>query len=383
MVGDGAIRGNVLRQSTPAVMQAGTMHIPDGYLSPSTCAAGYALAAGGWYAALKRIRRVLFTRAIPLISVFAAFCFVLMMFNLPLPGGTTGHAVGVTAATIVLGPWGAILATSIALAIQALFFGDGGITTLGANCFNMAIVGAFVAYVAYRLVSGSSDLNSRRRVIAAAIAGYLSINASAFMAAVEFGIQPMLFHDASGTPLYAPYPLRIAIPAMMIGHLTLAGFAEAFIAGGMVSYLQKVNPGLLRGLAGLQQGKTEFRVPANTGIRNLWLTVALLMMVTPLGILAVGTAWGEWSPVDFSSLQARAQMAAVSHGQAPPEAIPSGLRKLSSFWTAPFPDYAPAFVKSPHLGYLLSAMFGVGLVGLLSLIASVAAKKRNRRELGP
>jgi cobalt/nickel transport system permease protein len=362
-------------------MQAGTMHIPDGYLSPSTCATCYALAAGGWYVALKRIRRVLFTRAIPLISVFSAFSFVLMMFNLPLPGGTTGHAVGVTAATIVLGPWGAILATSIALAIQALFFGDGGITTLGANCLNMAIVGAFVAYIVYRLLSASSELSSRRRVIAAAIAGYVSINASALMAAVEFGIQPMLFHDASGTPLYAPYPLRIAIPAMMIGHLTLAGFAEAVITGGMVSYLQKVNPGLLQGLAGWQRGKPEFRVPAPTGIRNLWLTVALLMMATPLGILAVGSAWGEWSPVDFSSLQARAQIAAVSRGQAPPEAVPSGLQKLSSFWTAPFPAYAPAFVKNPRLGYLLSAMFGVGLFGVLSFVANLMAKKRNRREL--
>jgi cobalt/nickel transport system permease protein len=168
---------------------------------------------------------------------------------------------------------------------------------------------------------------------------------------------------------------------MMIGHLTLAGFAEAIIAGGMVSYLQKVNPGLLQGIAGLQQGKVEFRVPATTGIRNLWLTVALLMMAAPLGILAVGTAWGEWLPVDFSSLQARAQIAAVSQGQAPPEAVPSGLQRLSSFWTAPFPNYAPAFVKNPHVGYLLSAMFGVGLFGVLSFVASLVAKKRNRREL--
>jgi cobalt/nickel transport system permease protein len=356
------------------------MHIPDGYLSPSTCATCYALAAGGWYSSLKRIRRVLFTRAIPLISVFSAFCFVLMMFNLPLPGGTTGHAVGVTAATIVLGPWGAILATSIALAIQALFFGDGGITTLGANCLNMAIVGAFVAHFAYRLVSASSGLNSRRRVVAAAIAGYLSINASAFVAAVEFGIQPMLFHDAIGTPLYAPYPLQIAIPAMMIGHLTLAGLAEAVITGGMISYLQKANPRLLLGPAGLQQGRPEFPGPANAGIRNLWLTVALLMMVTPLGILAAGAAWGEWSPVELSSPQARAQIAAASHGQALPETVPSGLRKLSSVWTAPFPDYAPAFIKSPHFGYLLSAMFGVGLLGALSLVANAVAKRRNRRE---
>ena len=129
------------------------MHIPDGYLSPSTCATLYALAAAGWYSALKRIKRLLATRTIPLISVCGAFAFVVMMFNVPLPGGTTGHAVGVTVATIVLGPWGSILSISLALAIQALFFGDGGITTLGANCFNMAIVGSFVAYAVYRLIS--------------------------------------------------------------------------------------------------------------------------------------------------------------------------------------------------------------------------------------
>ncbi len=90
------------------------MHIPDGYLSPSTCAVLYVGAATGWYSALKRLKRVLLTRVIPLISVFAAFSFVVMMFNLPLPGGTTGHALGVTIAAIVLGPSGAILAISIA-----------------------------------------------------------------------------------------------------------------------------------------------------------------------------------------------------------------------------------------------------------------------------
>src|SRR5512143_1236637 len=127
------------------------MHIPDGYLSPSTCATLYVLAASGWYAALRRIKRILATRTIPLISVFAAFAFVVMMFNIPLPGGTTGHAVGVTIAAIVLGPWGAVVSISVALAIQAIVFGDGGITALGANCFNMAIAGSFVAWGVYRI----------------------------------------------------------------------------------------------------------------------------------------------------------------------------------------------------------------------------------------
>ena len=208
------------------------MHIPDGYLSPSTCAVLYCGAGAGWYVSLRRMKRNLNARMVPLISVFAAFSFVVMLFNLPLPGGTTGHALGVTIAAIVLGPSGAILATSLAIAIQALFFGDGGITTLGANCFNMAVVGSLVAYVTYRAISANAALASRRRVVAAAIAGYVAVNAAALLTAVEFGIQPMLFRDAQGVPLYAPYSLNVAVPAMMIGHLAIAGVAEAAISAG-------------------------------------------------------------------------------------------------------------------------------------------------------
>ena len=137
------------------------MHIPDGYLSPSTCAALYGAAVPFWYVAFARVKRLMHTRLVPLLAVTSAFCFVIMMFNIPLPGGTTGHAVGVGAATVVLGPWASMLSLSIALLIQALFFGDGGITTLGANCFNMAIVGSLVAHMVYRLVAGR--LRSRPR----------------------------------------------------------------------------------------------------------------------------------------------------------------------------------------------------------------------------
>ena len=366
------------------------MHIPDGYLSPSTCATFYLFAATGWYAALKRIKRLLATRAIPLISVFAAFSFVVMMFNVPLPGGTTGHAVGVGIATIVLGPWGSILAISIALAIQALFFGDGGITTLGANCFNMAIVGSFTAYVVYRMIAAHSNLESRRRVLAAAVAGYVAINASAFVTAVELGIQPVLFHDASGTPLYAPYPLHVAIPAMMIGHLTFAGLAEAAISAGMVSYLQRADLGLLRGVSGLAQAPGTIVADASLGDspgrlspRRLWWAVALLMLFTPLGILAAGTAWGEWSSADLMNPHTREQIGAASGNHAPPSSVPVGIEKLSTVWTAPFPGYAPRFIKSPAFGYLLSAMFGVGFMVLASLVARVAGGKWPRRNLHP
>jgi len=369
------------------------MHIPDGYLSPSTCATFYLFAATGWYAALKRVKRLLATRAIPLISVFAAFSFVVMMFNVPLPGGTTGHAVGVGIAAIVLGPWGSILAISIALAIQALFFGDGGITTLGANCFNMAMVGSFTAYAVYRTIAARSKLESRHRVIAAAVAGYVAINASAFVTAVELGIQPVLFHDASGTPLYAPYPLHVAIPAMMIGHLTFAGLAEAAISAGMVSYLQRADLGLLRGVSGFAQAPGTIvadaspadspgqRSPGQLSPRRLWWAVALLMLFTPLGILAAGTAWGEWSSADLMNPHTREQIGAASGNHAPPSSVPVGIEKLSTVWTAPFPGYAPRFIKSPAFGYLLSAMFGVGFMVLASLVARVAGGKWPRRDL--
>ncbi len=237
------------------------MHIPDGYLSPSTCAGLYAAAAPFWYLALRRVKRVLDTRAIPLLAVFAAFCFLVMMFNLPLPGGTTGHAVGMGIASIVLGPWVSILAISVALLIQALFFGDGGITALGANCFNMAIVGSLTAYGVYRIAAHGAAIASTRRVLAAGFAGYAAINVAALCAAVEFGIQPGFFHDAAGAPLYAPYPLSISIPAMMIGHLTFAGLAELVI----YRRPRRLFPdGRTRNCSGLPRPTPAFRRPSAT-----------------------------------------------------------------------------------------------------------------------
>src|SRR5579864_1543625 len=258
------------------------MHIPDGYLSPSSCAALYAGSAPFWYIALERVKKALHTRLVPLISLFSAFCFLIMMFNLPLPGGTTGHAVGVGLATVVLGPWAAMLAISIALVIQAFFFGDGGITAIGANCFNMAIVGSLVAYAVYRLIAGRAALTAPRRIFAAGIAGYAAINASALLAAIEFGIQPMLFRDAAGAPLYCPYPLSIAIPAMMIGHLTIAGLAEMFVSAGAVAFLQRSDPALLRATAGLRADPPS--QPLAGALRPLWVALGTLMILTPLGI---------------------------------------------------------------------------------------------------
>lgn len=341
------------------------MHIPDGYLSPVTCVVTYAVTLPFWYLAFRRVERLLHTRMVPLLAVFSAFSFVIMMFNLPLPGGTTGHAVGVAVAAIVLGPWAAMVAISIALLIQAVFFGDGGITTYAANCLNMAVVGSLVAYWTYRLIAGRSEPASSRRVVAAAIAGYLAINVAALLTALEFGIQPMLAHDATGTPLYAPYPLAIAVPAMMIGHVSIAGLAELVISGGLVAYLQRTNPGLLARTADKQAGTGMWQ-----STRALWYGLAGLMILTPLGLLAAGTAWGEWAAEDFASTGARQEISQASGGMAPPETVPEGMARLASLWNSPIPDYAPAFMHNASYGYILSAMLGCGLILLLVLLVS-------------
>jgi cobalt/nickel transport system permease protein len=311
--------------------------------------------------------------------VFAAFAFVIMMFNVPLPGGTTGHAVGVGVAAIVLGPWGAIIAISVALFIQALFFGDGGITTFGANCLNMAIVGSLVSHAVYRLLAGRKAAGSRRRIVASAIAGYMAINAAALLASIEFGIQPMLFKDATGAPLYAPYPLAIAVPAMMIGHLTFAGLAESIVTTGVVAYVARTFPALLgdreRAVANAAEaGATRERIRRVT--LRLWAVVGILLILTPLGLLAAGSAWGEWSPSDFSDPAARAEITAASRDQAPPAEPPAELLRLSRIWTAPMSHYAPAFMRSAAFGYMLSAMTGCGLILLMSLSVAALAGPR-------
>jgi cobalt/nickel transport system permease protein len=336
----------------------------------------YAAAAPFWVVAFRKVARELHTRLVPLLSLFSAFSFVVMMFNVPLPGGTSGHAIGLGLAAAVLGPWASIVAISIALTIQALFFGDGGITALGANCFNMAIAGSLAASLVYRAIAGSSDIRARRRLWAGALGGYAGINVAALLAAVEFGIQPIFFKDAGGAPLYAPYPLHIAIPSMMAGHLTFAGAAEFFLSAGIIVYLQRTSPALLNRGITLRSSQSA-TLPA-TRAWPAWALLAVMMILTPLGLLTVGSAWGEWTPNEFANPAKRQQIASASSNVALPEHTPAGLQRLSSIWTAPIPAYAPPVFKNAAFGYIMSALTGCGLIILVFLCAQWIANARNR-----
>ena len=239
------------------------MHIPDGYLGPYTYIATWVIMAPIWIYAGKKLGAELRSRQVPLLALAAAFSFVIMMFNIPVPGGSTGHAVGGAIVGIVLGPWAAVVAISVALVLQALMFGDGGITAIAANCLNMAVIMPFSAYYVYRLISGNTEIVSSRRVIAAAIAGYISITLAAASAGFMFGIQPLLHTDASGVPLYMPYGLNVALPAMILEHLLAFGFLEALVTGLIFAYIQKTDTSILYEVMSESRAKKSSRtVPA-------------------------------------------------------------------------------------------------------------------------
>ncbi|WP_378956686.1 cobalt transporter CbiM [Pelosinus sp. sgz500959] len=222
------------------------MHIPDGYLSPSTC-----LTLGGvmlpvWYRASAVVKKHLELAQIPFMAMGAVFAFLIMMFNVPIPDGTTAHAVGGVLIAIALGPWAAVIAVSVALFIQALVFGDGGMLAFGANAFNMAFIMPFSGYYTYKLLVGKGRSGSTRSIIAAGVSGYVGINLAALVAAIEFGIQPLLFLAADGTPLYSPYGLGVSIPAMMSVHLLIAGFIEGTVTALVLKFAWKTSPELVR-----------------------------------------------------------------------------------------------------------------------------------------
>lgn len=317
------------------------MHIPENYLSPSTCAVMTVAMVPVWVHSIRKVKQELPKEKVSMIGVGAAFSFVAMMFNLPLPGGTTGHAVGGTLIAILLGPEAACIAVSVALLLQAVLFGDGGILSFGANCFNMAFVLPFLGYAIYKALT-KGEVSTKRRLFAAGLGAYAGINAAAFLTAVEFGIQPALFHDAAGQALYCPYGLSISIPAMMLGHLTLFGFAEVVFTAGVLAFILRTSPAMIR----------DTKEPSQS--RPLYALLAALVVLVPLGLLAQGTAWGEWG-VDEIAMDASAGT--------PLGYTPAGMTGGFELRTI-FPDYTVSGMPE-IIGYIVSAVIGVAMLIIL------------------
>lgn len=346
------------------------MHIPDGYLSPQTCAILGAASAVVLHRAAKNVRREYSGsdhsgrepagRELPLLAIGAAFSFAVMMFNIPIPDGTTAHAVGGTLLAVVLGPWAASLTLTVTLVVQAVFFGDGGILALGANVFNMAVILPFSGYWLYRLLTRKLPPTA-----AAFVSAYVAITLAALGTAVALGLQPVLFRGADGVPLYSPYPLWQAVAAMLFAHLLVAGPAEGILAAGALSYLlarddlAQLFPRLSGGRLGTAGGWSRRRT------KRWWPLAAIvgaLLLLSPLGLLPPGSAWGEWSAEEIG-------------GQF--GFIPAGMARLGSLWRGFFPDYALPSSIPAAVGYILAGAFGVAAIALLS--AAVFALMRARR----
>lgn len=223
------------------------MHIPDGYLSPQTYVPLYGASFVFWSVALKKMKKELSVKHVPYLAMASAFSFLIMMFNVPIPGGTTGHAVGGGIIAILLGPWTAVIAVSVSLIIQAIVFGDGGITAIGANCFNMAVVMPFVSYWVFKIIRGNA-VGGARLSLAAFLSGYVGLSVAAIITGFEFGIQPMLATGPDGRPLYAPYPLSVALPAMALEHMLLFSVVEGVVTVLLLKYFVKHDPDLIYAL---------------------------------------------------------------------------------------------------------------------------------------
>lgn len=344
------------------------MHIPDNYLSPQTCLVMTAAVAPVWAVSVKHVHSRLPKEKSAFMGVGAALSFLAMMFNIPLPGGTTGHAVGGTLIALLLGPEAACIALSTALLLQALLFGDGGILSFGANCFNMAFILPFTGYATACLISpdlrnrdlSSGRKNTARNLFAAGAGSYVGINAAALCAAIEFGVQPMLFRDSAGNALYCPYGLNISIPAMMAGHLTIFGAAEVIFTVAVYAFLVKV----FRENSSDTVNK-ENKKYSRENREKMPLPVKILLIVlaaaVPLGLIAEGTAWGEWGTDEIK---------AAGAGY-----TPAGMKNGIDFH-ALLPDYS--FKGLPDwTGYVLCAVIGAAVLIILFRLLASWAKSGN------
>ena len=325
------------------------MHIPDNYLSVSTCLTLAAATVPVWTRSIKTVARDFPRERFSALGVAAAFSFLAMMFNVPLPGGTTGHAVGGTLLAALLGPEAACLALSIALLLQALLFGDGGVLAFGANCFNIAFILPFSGYYSYllfrRLLGSSAGV---RNYVALALGSYLGINVAALVAGVEFGLQPLLFHNAEGQALYCPYPLGVATAAMAVGHLTVFGLAEVVFTLASYAFIERTSPQFATNPALTQSDDGYTARSTRSRFNAIYLGIALLVLATPLGLLAEGTAWGEWGTDEIAEVVVDGQPLGYT-----PEGMTNGFQ-----WNALVPDYAAPGMPE-WLSYILSAIAGV------------------------
>ena len=217
------------------------MHIPDGYISPEIAATMAIISAIFLVLSWKRAKATYQKSLAPLLAVSSAFVFAAQMINFPITYGTSGHLVGGTFLSIVLGPYAAVLSMTIVLLMQALFFADGGIIALGANIFNMAVIGGLSFFIV-KLIAGNST-KGKRFFLGVFTASWLSVVLGALACGLQIGFSSA-FSEVGG--------ITVTVPAMLFWHV-LIGLSEAAITTTVITQLYRVQPAVLNGLAFLKR----------------------------------------------------------------------------------------------------------------------------------
>lgn len=209
------------------------MHIPDGFINLPTSAGFGAAAAGSVWYSIRRATHFLDDRRIPLAGLVAAFVFAAQMINFPVAAGTSGHLIGGTLAAVLVGPWVGALVLTVVLLVQGIFFADGGLSALGLNVFNMAVIGALGGYLLFRLLLGVV----RRSLlpVAAGIAAGISVVLASLAFVLEYTIG-----GAGGASI-------ATVAAAMVGVHALIAVGEGLITALVIGAVMSSRPDLVYG----------------------------------------------------------------------------------------------------------------------------------------
>ena len=325
------------------------MHIPDGFLDGKTAVATGALAAAGLGIALWSVRRTFPPRRVPLIGLAAAFVFAAQMLNFPVAGGTSGHLIGAVLAAVLLGPSAAVVVLSSVLILQCFLFADGGLTALGANVFNMALVAPAVGYGMYALVRRVAGRSLRARLLATGFAAWCSTVAASVACAGELA--------ASGTALW-----RVAFPAMAAVHMVI-GLGEAAITTLVVAAVAGVRPELVH------ETPVAARAPRYAAVAAYGLLVALGLV---LFVAPVASGWPD------GLAKVAATLGFAAHATAP--ALPA---PLAGYAVPGLGRAVPSMVLAGALGAVVAFALAWLLAGVLTSRGAATALARAGRMEAP
>jgi cobalt/nickel transport system permease protein len=319
------------------------MHIPDGFVDVPTAVVTGAMALGVVALAIRKTGKELGERTVPLLGVTAAFIFAAQMLNFPVAAGTSGHFLGAMLAAALLGPWAATVTLTVVVVAQALVMADGGITALGANALNMAVIPVFVGYGLFLLLRRLLPRNSTGYLISLAASSWVSIVAASAACAVELALSDTL-------------PLRNALPAMVSVHMVI-GLGEALITVAIASAVLAARPDLVR-TYDLPAGHVLRKEagPSSSRVRFWSFVTGAFVVAAALAVFVSPFASAAPDGLKSVTIEQGAGSAATD----------------APVWRfSPLPDYQLPGVESQSLSTALA-----GLIGIIALFAVVILSGR-------